>query len=73
MPQLKSTSDVLKDQIYTWLCKDFSRIETALTNEMKTELDGVLWVLAGKLADAGMWKHLQDTLGIPDARKAARL
>lgn len=59
MAELKSISELLQDSIYRWLCRDFQGIEDGLTPEMKTELDGLLWKLAGTLTNAGLWETLR--------------
>lgn len=71
MPELKTTGELLKESIYNWLWKDFFQFSLALTEEQRTELDGKLWKLATTLADAGMWKSLQDSLGLTEISKAA--
>jgi hypothetical protein len=70
MADLKSTGEILQESIYKWLWKDFQAFSVALTPEQRVDLDGKLWALSGKLAQAGMWQSLQDTFGI--ARAAAR-
>lgn len=56
----------MKDQIYEWLGREFKRIEEKLDAEGKTELDGLLWKLAGTLEEAGMWKSLEIALGLDE-------
>jgi hypothetical protein len=72
MSKLKSTGQILKESIYNWLWKDFFQLSITLTAEQRVELDGVLWKLADTLANAGMWKALQDTVGTAEIGKAAR-
>ena len=68
------TDEILREVIYKWLRKDFAQIEAALSLEMQTELDGLLWTLAGTLAYAGIWESVlrigRAELG--DSVKAAR-
>jgi hypothetical protein len=40
-----------KEIIYAWLTREFSVIEEKLDAEDKTNLDGILWKLAGELAE----------------------
>lgn len=71
MPDLKSTDEVLRDSIYSWLGREFKSIDIALTPELRVDLDGKLWKLSQTLANAGLWENLRRMAGL-DAQEINR-
>jgi hypothetical protein len=74
MSEPRSAGEIIRESIYNWLWREFEYIAKTLSAEERVNLDGVLWKLSDTLANAGMWKALQDTYGanFAEARKAAR-
>lgn len=56
------TPEEQKNKLYEWLGREFAPVEQCLEAEGTTVLDGVLWNLAGKLQDLGMYKSFEIAL-----------